>query len=242
MEPPATFEADALRDEKVKVLRAIARADARPGRGATSSAASTARLGRRQAGRRATARSRRSTRSRRPETFVAARLEVDDWRWVGVPVLPRGPASACRSGRPEIAIQFKDVPHRLFRDSTAEPEPNLLAMRIQPDEGIMLRFARQGPGLGIDVRSVTHGLHLRLGVHGRLARRLRDADPRRAARRRLAVHPGRTRSRRAWSIVTPIIETWASSEPPAFPQLRRARLPGGPEPSRTNCRPAMGRR
>ena len=54
----------------------------------------------------------------------------------------------------EIAIQFKQGPRRLFRDSAAEPEPNLLALRIQPDEGIMLRFAAKVPGLGLDVRRV----------------------------------------------------------------------------------------
>ena len=55
----------------------------------------------------------------------------------------------------EIAIQFKEVPHRLFKDSATDPEANLLAMRIQPDEGIMLRFGAKVPGLGVDVRNVT---------------------------------------------------------------------------------------
>ena len=55
----------------------------------------------------------------------------------------------------EIAIQFKEVPHQLFQDSATDPEANLLAMRIQPDEGIMLRFGAKVPGLGVDVRNVT---------------------------------------------------------------------------------------
>ena len=52
----------------------------------------------------------------------------------------------------EIAIQFREVPHRLFRDAATEPDPNLLAIRIQPDEGIMLRFGAKVPGLGLNVR------------------------------------------------------------------------------------------
>ena len=91
----------------------------------------------------------------------------------------------------EIAVQFKQPPLMLFRDSRQQPEPNLLAMRIQPDEGILLRFAAKVPGLGLDVRSVnmdfTYGSSF-----------LRDAPeayetlhPRRDAGRRLAVHARR---------------------------------------------------
>ena len=154
MEPPATFDADALRDEKVKVIRAIGEltpdADPRP----TSSAASTARAG-------SPAKPVQGYREEpevdpesETETFVAARFEVDDWRWSGVPFYLRTGKRLPKRAT-EIAIQFKEVPHRLFRDSGTDPDPNLLAIRIQPDEGIMLRFGAKVPGLGIDVRSVT---------------------------------------------------------------------------------------
>ena len=87
------------------------------------------------------------------ETFVALRLEVQNWRWAEVPFYLRtGKRLAKRAT--EIAIQFKRPPLMLFRGATAEPEPNVLAMRIQPDEGILLRFAAKVPGLGLDVRSV----------------------------------------------------------------------------------------
>ena len=190
MEPPATFEADAAARREGQGAAGGQRDGRRAGARRTSSAASTARAG-------STARRSPGYREEtevdpesETETFVAARLEIDDWRWAGVPFYLRTGKRLPKRAT-EIAIQFKEVPHRLFRDAAVDPEPNLLAMRIQPDEGIMLRFAAKVPGLGIDVRSVTHGLHLRLGVHGRLARRLRDADPRRDARRRVAVHPGR---------------------------------------------------
>jgi len=79
---------------------------------------------------------------------------IDDWRWSGVPFYVRtGKRLPKRST--EIAIQYREVPHRLFKDEGVEPDPNLLAIRIQPDEGIMLRFGAKVPGLGLDVRSVT---------------------------------------------------------------------------------------
>ena len=87
------------------------------------------------------------------ETFVAARLFVDDWRWAGVPFYLRAGKRLPKRAT-EIAIQFKQVPHALFKESNADPEANLLALRIQPDEGILLRFAAKVPGLGVDVRSV----------------------------------------------------------------------------------------
>ena len=88
------------------------------------------------------------------ETFIAARLTIDNWRWSGVPFYLRMGKRLPKRAT-EIAIQFKEVPHQLFKDSATDPEANLLAMRIQPDEGIMLRFGAKVPGLGIDVRNVT---------------------------------------------------------------------------------------
>jgi len=87
------------------------------------------------------------------ETYVAARLFVDDWRWAGVPFYLRAGKRLPKRAT-EIAIQFKQVPHALFKDSSVDPEANLLALRIQPDEGILLRFAAKVPGLGVDVRAV----------------------------------------------------------------------------------------
>ena len=87
------------------------------------------------------------------ETFVALKLEVQNWRWADVPFYLRTGKRLPRRAT-EIAIQFKLPPLMLFRESATPPEPNLLAMRIQPDEGIMLRFAAKVPELGLDVRSV----------------------------------------------------------------------------------------
>src|SRR4029079_9615380 len=72
----------------------------------------------------------------------------------GVP-FPRAPGRPLGKGAREIAIQFREVPHRLFEDVATDPQPNLLAIRVQPDEGILLRFNSKVPGLGMDIRPVT---------------------------------------------------------------------------------------
>jgi glucose-6-phosphate 1-dehydrogenase len=149
------------------------------------------------------------------ETFVAARLEVDDWRWSGVPFYLRSGKRLPKRAS-EIAIQFKEVPHRLFRESAAEPEANLLAMRIQPDEGIMLRFGAKVPGLGIDVRAVnmdfTYGSAFSVDSPDAYETLILDALLGDAS---LFTRADEVEA--AWSIITPIIETWADDSPADFP-------------------------
>jgi glucose-6-phosphate 1-dehydrogenase len=84
---------------------------------------------------------------------VALRLEIQNWRWADVPFYLRTGERMPRRAT-EIAVQFKRPPLMLFREAASDPEPNLLALRIQPDEGILLRFAAKVPELGLDVRSV----------------------------------------------------------------------------------------
>jgi glucose-6-phosphate 1-dehydrogenase len=153
MEPPIAFEADALRDEKVRVLRAIdpdwteERVRARVVRGQYQ--------GGWVADRKVVAYRREPEVDPRSsvETYVALRLEVENWRWAGVPFYLRTGKHLPRRAT-EIAVQFNRPPLTLFRESASDPEPNMLAMRIQPDEGILLRFAAKVPELGLDVRSV----------------------------------------------------------------------------------------
>ena len=138
----------------------------------------------------ATATSPRWTRSPRPRRSSRPGSRSTTGAGPGVPFYLRMGKRLPKRAT-EIAIQFKEVPHQLFKDSATDPEANLLAMRIQPDEGIMLRFGGQGAGPGHRRPQRDHGLHLRLGVPGRQPGRVRDADPRRAARRRVAVHARR---------------------------------------------------
>jgi glucose-6-phosphate 1-dehydrogenase len=153
MEPPINFEADALRDEKVRVLRAIdtdwtpSRIHADVVRGQYDAGW----VADRKVG--AYRDEPRVAPDSSVETYVALRLEVENWRWAGVPFYLRTGKHLPRRAT-EIAIQFNQPPLTLFRDSASDPEPNMLAMRIQPDEGILLRFAAKVPELGLDVRSV----------------------------------------------------------------------------------------
>ena len=232
MEPPATFEADALRDEKVKVIRAIGdmtpekvRRDVVRGQYGPGWVGAKPVPGYRQ--------EPEVDSESETETYVAARLEVDDWRWSGIPFYLRtGKRLPKRST--EIAIQFKEVPHRLFRDSATEPDPNLLAIRIQPDEGIMLRFGAKVPGLGIDVRSVTmdftYGSAFSVDSPDAYETLILDALLGDAS-----LFTRADEVEVAWGIVTPIIDEWAS-EPP--PDLRSTT--GAGRASRSTCGQASG--
>jgi glucose-6-phosphate 1-dehydrogenase len=214
MEPPATFDADALRDEKVKVIRAISEltpdelvTDVVRGQYGPGWVAGKSVQGYRQ--------EPEVDPESETETFVAARFEVDDWRWSGVPFYLRtGKRLPKRAS--EIAIQFKEVPHRLFQDSSAEPDPNLLAIRIQPDEGIMLRFGAKVPGLGIDVRSVTmdftYGSAFTVDSPDAYETLILDALLGDAS---LFTRADEVEG--AWARVTPIIEAWADAPQPDFP-------------------------
>jgi glucose-6-phosphate 1-dehydrogenase len=214
MEPPATFDADALRDEKVKVLRAVGRLTGDDVR---------ARVVRGQYGPGwVSAESVAGYRSEpevdpasETETFVAARLEVDDWRWSGVPFYLRTGKRLPKRAT-EIAVQFKAVPLSLFRDAGADPEPNLLAIRVQPDEGILLRFGSKVPGLGLDVRTVnmdfTYGSAFSVDSPEAYETLLLDAMLGDAS---LFTRADEVEA--AWSIVDPIISTWVDDPAPAFP-------------------------
>jgi glucose-6-phosphate 1-dehydrogenase len=213
MEPPATFEADALRDEKVKVLRAIGTAAGDPEHGVVRGqygpgwVAGTAVPGYRQ--------EPDVDPGSETETFVAARLIIDDWRWAGVPFYVRTGKRMPKRAT-EIAIRFREVPHRLFRDAGADPDPNLLAIRIQPDEGIMLRFGAKVPGLGLDVRSVTmdftYGSAFTVDSPDAYETLILDALQGDAS-----LFTRADEVEEAWGIVDPIIETWADGGPPDFP-------------------------
>jgi glucose-6-phosphate 1-dehydrogenase len=149
------------------------------------------------------------------ETYVAARLTIDDWRWSGVPFYLRMGKRLPKRAT-EIAIQFKEVPHQLFRDSMAEPEPNLLTMRIQPDEGIMLRFGAKVPGLGIDVRNVTmdftYGSAFQTDSPDAYETLILDALLGDAS-----LFTRADEVEEAWGIVDPIIAAWAEQPAPDFP-------------------------
>jgi len=154
MEPPAAFDAHGIRDEKVKALRAVDVFG--PEQVATEVVRAQYRRGWVQG---AEVPGYREEEGVDPhsvtETYVAMRLHVDNWRWAGVPVYVRT-GKRLPKRVTEVAMQFKEVPHLPFAASQTEGlGPDLLVLRIQPDEGITLRFGAKVPGQAFQVRSVS---------------------------------------------------------------------------------------
>ncbi len=153
MEPPARFDSREVRDEKVKVLRAIRSFDRdTDDQWAVRGQYTSGWVG----GERVPA--YRQEHGVDPasstETYVAMRLEIDNWRWAGTPFYLRTGKRLPRRAT-EVAIQFKPAPHLPFASTAVqELDPNLLAMRIQPDEGASLTFVAKVPGPQIDLRPV----------------------------------------------------------------------------------------
>lgn len=166
MEPPARFDGTAIRDEKAKVfrsLRTIEPADA-PLMSVTGQYAAGASGGEivkgyiDELGKPSTT-----------ETFVAIKAHVDNWRWQGVPFYLRT-GKRMTTRRSEIAIQFKPVPHSMFSNRGGLLQPNVLVIRLQPEEYVQLLVMAKEPGLdrdGIRLREVPLNLSLDAEFAGR---------------------------------------------------------------------------
>jgi len=150
MEPPVFLAPDAIRDEKVKVLQALRPVE--PDRVAQSTVrgqyVSGVIDGKEVSGYREETGVSADSRT---ETYVAMGLHIDNWRWAGVPFYLRA-GKRLKRRLTEIALRFKDVPHRLFRNDP--PLPNTLVLRIQPDEGMMLAFDVKVPGTQPRIKAV----------------------------------------------------------------------------------------
>ncbi|HXP87057.1 MAG TPA: glucose-6-phosphate dehydrogenase [Bryobacteraceae bacterium] len=144
MEPSAVFEPDAVRDERAKLLRSVKIVT--PEEVPQYAVAGQYRGFRDEPGVRPDSQT---------ETFAAATFFVDNWRWAGVPFFIRTGKKLPKRAT-EIAIQFNMPPLSLFTaHATSEPQPSLLILRIQPEEGISLRFQSKQPGSGMRLRPVS---------------------------------------------------------------------------------------
>ena len=214
MEPPVAFEADAVRDEKVKVLRAL-----KPIVGVEAAKALTVR-GQYGPGNFAgqpvcAYRSEENvSKTSNVETFVAMKLEIDNWRWAGVPIYIRAGKRLTKRST-DISIHFKRVPHAMLSPK-APIEPDVLALRIQPDDGISLRFMGKVPGPTMTLRPVN--MDFRYGTtfggsnpeaYERLILDAMIGDPTLFARS--------DEVSAAWKFITPIHQAWAASPAPEFP-------------------------
>ncbi|MBX9825868.1 MAG: glucose-6-phosphate dehydrogenase [Xanthobacteraceae bacterium] len=153
MEPPMSFDADSIRNKKQEVLMAVRQLSQEQAANSAVRAQYTAGCIQGKRIRNYNAEPNVDPRSR-TETYVALRLELDNWRWAGVPFYLRtGKALARRCT--EIAIRFKQAPLALFRGMGVETcIPNWLVLRIQPDEGISLQFGAKVPGTSMQLAPV----------------------------------------------------------------------------------------
>ncbi|HUQ38733.1 MAG TPA: glucose-6-phosphate dehydrogenase [Acidimicrobiales bacterium] len=212
MEPPASIDAQGIRDEKVKALRAVdiltpeevptdvvrAQYDAGLVDGEHSVSY------RKEEG---------VAADSTTETYVAMKLRVDNWRWAGVPFYLRT-GKRLQKRLTEVAMLFNDVPHLPFKAKAARGlRTNALILRIQPDEGITLRFGAKVPGQEFEVRSVrmdfSYDESFAEAPHDAYERLLMDAmsgDP------TLFIRADEVDQ--AWRIVDPVLQAWEDPEVP----------------------------
>jgi glucose-6-phosphate 1-dehydrogenase len=142
MEPPVAFQAEPVRNEKVKVLQSVRPIeDEDVARHVVRAQYTAGFVGGREV--RGYVQEKGVAPESGTETYVAIRLFIDNWRWAGVPFYLRT-GKRLPKRVTEIAVQFRQAPHLLFQG--ADIQPNVLAMRIQPDEGISLKMTSKGPG------------------------------------------------------------------------------------------------
>jgi len=224
MEPPDSFQAAAVRTEKLKVWRSIegipientVRGQYGPGKVGTEDA-----IGYRQ--------EERVNPESQTETFGAIKLHIENWRWAGVPFYLRAGKRLAKRVT-EVSVVFKQPPTHLFKTNASDDkiEPNVITMRIQPDEGISLRFGAKVPGPTTNVAQVD--MHFSYAeAFGKSSangyeRLLLDAMLGDAT---LFAH--RDGVEATWALFTPILEAWAADKNVNFPNYAAGTW--GPEAS-----------
>jgi glucose-6-phosphate 1-dehydrogenase len=205
LEPPATFDATAVRNEKIKVLKSIrpftkesVRRDVvRAQYGSGEIDGTPVAAYREEPG---------VSPSSQTETYVAAKLAIDNWRWAGVPFYLRTGKHVARRVT-EVVIQFRSAPHVVFRGK--EVDANRLILNIQPEEGISISFGAKLPGAEMNIRTVTMDFCYRTafgaGSHSAYATLLSDC-----LRGDATLFDRADSVEAAWSLVDPILETWGS--------------------------------
>lgn len=212
MEPPISFDAMAIRDEKLKLWRSILPIDiSKVVRGQYCEGYVHGIPVKSYRG------EDRVASDSSTETFVALKMEIDNWRWAGVPIYVRAGKRLPKKVT-QIVIQFKKPPTLLFGERSIENEiqPNLLIIRIQPDEGISLRFGAKVPGPQTNVRPVEMDFRyaeaFEMGSTTGYERLLLDAM---LGDQTLFTH--RNGVEVSWGLFTPILEYWSGHKPRNFP-------------------------
>ena len=199
MEPPSSFNADAIRNEKAKVfesIRPLALEDTVRGQYSGYTNAQGVAIG-----------------SQTP-TFAALKLNIDNWRWKGVPFYLRSGKAMARKTS-EIIIEFQRPPHLMFHmPDENQFTPNILSLCIQPDEGIHLRFEAKLPDSDQEMRSVDMDFHYYSSFNGTL---LPDAYERlllEALQGDASLFTRADAIIEAWNLIDPILQGWEGQEAP----------------------------
>jgi glucose-6-phosphate 1-dehydrogenase len=223
MEPPVKFEADAVRAEKVKVLQSIRPfpADGAEAWAVRGQYGPGVVEGKKVPGYREEPNVAPDSKT---PAYAAVKFVIDNWRWAGVPFYVRsGKRMATRIS--EIAIEFRGVPHHYFRHHDGQLPPNVLRLRIQPEEAVALKFEAKIPGTVGEVESVYMEFpysNVGAGSHGGYERLLVDVT-----------HGDQTlfirgdEAEEAWRVLHPLLEAWERQPPPEFPNYAAGTM--GPE-------------
>lgn len=210
LEPPVAFEADAVRDEKVKVLRSVRRIPsnevsqdvvrARYQSGSIGGESVTGYLGEKGV-----------SPTSVTDTFVALELAIDNWRWAGVPFYLRA-GKRLPKRVTDISIHFKNVPHRLFQDQDVKNlSPNILSFQIQPDEGISFKISSKPPGPRVRVQTVnmnfSYGTSFGVSAPEAYERLLLDG-----MRGDATLFTRDDEIEQAWDILEPVLKAWSKPE------------------------------
>src|SRR5271157_5417782 len=215
MEPPVSFDADEIRNKKTDVLHAVRNIE--PEHVHESAARGQYGAGWIEGTRVPAYREEPGVNGDSAiETFASVRFFVDNWRWQDVPFYLRtGKRLPVRIS--EVSIQFRPVPHQSFPATAIRDfQPNRLMIRIQPDEGILLRFQAKRPGLQIHLSPVD------MHFFYREAFRAKPPEAYETLLVDVMLGDGTLFKRAdqieaAWALMTPILEAWESSAPPDFP-------------------------
>ena len=215
MEPPAAISADAIRDEKVKVLRSIrpfsledvARHTVRGQYGPGTIDGKPVPGYREEEG---------VDPHSATDTYAAFRFAIENWRWSGVPFYVQA-GKRMPKRVTEVQIQFKPVPDVLFaRLPHADIRPNRLTLRIQPDEGASMEISSKVPGPEMRVQPIQmnfqYGSSFDVPIHDAYERLILDA-----IRGDASLFARNDEVEAAWSLITPILDAWRDLSCPLFP-------------------------
>ena len=220
MEPPSKFESTAIRNERAKVFQSLCpilpeNVARQVVRGQYLEAL--------MRGEKINAyrKEKNVAKDSRTETYVALKLFIDNWRWGGVPFYIRA-GKRLPTRITEVAIHFKKTPHLLFtRDYPTRYNDNQLIIRIQPDEGILLRFGMKMPGAGFNIKSVNMDFHYKdLGeidfpeAYERLILDCILGDA--------SLYARADAVEACWGVVTPILNAWRDN-----PEIKLYGYPSG---------------